>query len=127
MSRIVITLQLVLSLLASGWVQASVAGMLMHVDNGPADVVVVSQQDVPPCHQSNLLEPDVEQHHPSSAVSMACCDDGCQCDGLCQSSTYSVPSLQQSWQPDGSNQALDFSTPQLVAITSATLYRPPIR
>jgi hypothetical protein len=131
MLRIVITLQLLLSLLTSGWVQASAASMSAPVDNSPSPVVIpvkqAVQQDVPPCHQSQTLESAVEQVQQPAMASMACCDDGCQCDDFCQSLTFTLPSVQRSWPIVDGNRVLDFAASQWAAVTASSLYRPPIR
>ncbi|MDD9892951.1 MAG: hypothetical protein OXT49_05515 [Gammaproteobacteria bacterium] len=131
MLRIVITLQLLLSLLASGWVQASAASMSAPIDNSPNPVSIpvqqAAQQDVPPCHQSQKFDSAAEQVQQPAMVSMACCDDGCQCDDFCQSLTFTLPSVQRSWPIVDSNRVLDFAASQWAAVTASSLYRPPIR
>lgn len=119
-TRTVLILQLLLSLLSSSWVQAASVRMDMPVESV---AVALVDESLPPCHRAALIEDlSVEL-----ANKMPCCTDAgeCQCDGLCQQVSFPSVGLDGLSYQSGFIQKT-FSRNDWIALSPVSLFRPPI-
>lgn len=126
MLRFIVTIQLLMSLLGSGWVQASAVNMAMPDADQALAAELLAAQDLPPCHRQQLMQ-EIAEKTELHKTDMACCDSNCDCDGLCQSFSFDLSAGQGTAPTAGSAAAIAYSSVGWATVTSRSLYRPPIR